>query len=44
MKKVISSLVLVFLFAAGSAWAGSGASNSGDPESGCSHYNKWQDT
>ena len=44
MKKIIASLTLVILFGIGSAWAGSGSSQSGDPESGCSHSTKWQDT
>jgi len=42
MKKILTSLTLVLLFATGSAWAGSGESHDG--EAGCSHYNKWQDT
>ena len=41
MKKIIASLTLAFLFACGSAWAGSGESHDG--EAGC-HHNKWQDT
>ena len=41
MKKILTSLVLVLLFATGAAWAGSGESHDGK---GCNHYDKWQDT
>jgi hypothetical protein len=44
MKAFLASLALALFFAIGTASAGTGASQDGNHDSGCSHYNKWQDT
>lgn len=44
MKKILASLLLAFLFATGTAWAGSGSSYGDGSDSGCNHYDKWKDT
>ena len=44
MKAFLVSLALALFFTIGTASAGTGASQDGDPGSGCNHYDKWKDT
>jgi hypothetical protein len=42
MKAFLASIALALFFTIGTASAGT--SQSGDPGSGCNHYDKWKDT
>lgn len=44
MKAIVASLALALFFAIGTASAGTGASQGGNYDSGCSHSEKWKDT
>lgn len=44
MKAILVSLALALFFTVGTAYAGTGTSQGGDPGSGCNHYDKWKDT
>jgi len=44
MKAFLVSFALALFFTIGTASAGTGASQDGDPGSGCKHYDKWKDT